>query len=111
MTDQQRQANASSTSSDTVPYAWIEGLDQECIYIGTDENLAAFRRRDLPARWCERFRTAAGNLILAQEIDSRGSPGDTPLELVVRLSWPLSDATVTMAAAALRIAPGPSVTL
>ena len=111
MIDVQRQADASRTPSDAVPYAWIEALDQEWIYIGTDENLAAFRRRDLPARWCERFRTAAGNLILAQEIDSRGSPGDTPLDMVARLAWPLSDETVTVAAAALRIAPGPALNL
>ena len=77
--------------AEVVPYAWIEALDQEWIFIGTDDCIAAFRRRDLPSRWCERFKAPAGNLILAREIDSRGSPGHTPLDLVNRLEWPLAD--------------------
>ena len=80
------------TNSDTtpwVPYAWIEALDDEWLFIATDSSVAAFRRCDLPRHWSERFKSPGGNLVLAQEIDTRGSPGDTPLDRVSRIEWPL----------------------
>jgi hypothetical protein len=79
----------SDAATGWVPYAWIEALDQEWLFIATDSSVAAFRRSDLPVHWSERFRSPAGNLVLAQEIDTHGSPGDTPLDRVSRLNWPL----------------------
>jgi hypothetical protein len=72
-----------------IPYAWIEALEQEWLFIATDYSVAAFRRSALPRHWSERFKSPAGNLVLAQEIDSHGSPGETPLSHVSRLEWPL----------------------
>ncbi|CAH2602947.1 conserved protein of unknown function [Rhodovastum atsumiense] len=75
-----------------IPYAWIEAVDQDWIFIATEENVACFRREELPCGWGTCFRAPSGNLILAQEIDSRGSPADTCLDEVNQLDWPLADA-------------------
>jgi len=40
-------------------------------------------------RWCDHFRTPTWNRLLAETIDSPGSPGHTSLEQVNRLDWPL----------------------
>jgi len=87
----QQNTAADANIAGWIAYAWIEAIEQDWIYIGTGENVARFRRQDLPPRWGDRYRSPMGNRILAQEIDSRGSPGNTALDAVERLDWPLAD--------------------
>jgi hypothetical protein len=61
------------------------------LFVGTESRIAAFRRASLPAGWSQRFRTTAGNRLLAREIERRGSGGKLPFALVIRLDWPLPD--------------------
>jgi hypothetical protein len=61
------------------------------LFVGTESAIAAFRRASLPADWCQRLRAPAGNRLLAREIERRGSAGNMPFALVVRLDWPLPD--------------------
>jgi hypothetical protein len=82
-------ATESVTKNDLVPYAWIEAIDEDHVFIGTADSIACFILRNLPPRWGERFKGAFWNLILAQTIDSYGSPGGTPFDRVSRLDWPL----------------------
>jgi hypothetical protein len=76
---------------DSVPHAWIEAIEEDCIFIGTDDCIAGFSLPDLPPRWGGRFKAPGGNLTLAQEINCHGSPSETPFGLVNRLDWPLSE--------------------
>jgi hypothetical protein len=82
---------SNASGDDPIRYAWIEAIQEDCIFIGTDGRIAGFRRRHLPSCWRDHFKAPQGNLTLAQAIDDHGSPAETPLELVIRLGWPLAE--------------------
>jgi hypothetical protein len=82
---------SNDSRADPIPCAWIEAIEKDHIFIGTNDCIAGFSLQDLPPRWGDRFMAPGGNLILAQEIDCRGSPAATPFDLVTRLVWPLTE--------------------
>jgi hypothetical protein len=82
---------SNDSGADRIPQAWIEAIENGCIFIGTDDCIAGFSLQDLPPHWGGRFRAPGGNLIVAREIDWLGSPAATPFALVARLDWPMAE--------------------
>lgn len=68
--------------------ARIGAIDHDEAFVTTDSAIAGFRRAEMPTRWHHLLKHPNVNRVVAKLIERDGSPADTPLPTVNRLSWP-----------------------